>query len=216
LSKTKRPERKAKVTGISSEEAIKRFKYFLSKDFHSVMVEDRGQYVILHERIHLGDKNYMDVIVYTTDTIFISASPLVFLDTFNDIATKMVRAAQQSVTRLAEIRPLALQRAKNILGFASNLNLDDEYQRMVVVILADTSNEIVLREQMKALGIEGPPLDEGIPQKIMRIKDKGVIVYNEDEIKSVRELRNRIVHYGDIPDKTQATKALNIAQSVLE
>ncbi|KPV62195.1 MAG: hypothetical protein AOA66_1434 [Candidatus Bathyarchaeota archaeon BA2] len=105
-------------------------------------------------------------------------------------------------------------RAKNILEFASKLNVDDDYERMVAVILADTSNEIVLREEMKAAGIEGPPLDEGIPEKIKRL-DKGKFVCEEDGVKNTRELRNGIVHRGDIPDKTQAAKALEIAKTVL-
>lgn len=216
MSRPKRNQRKAKVSGVSSKDAIQRLEYFISKEFHSTIVPDKGQYVILHRRIHLEDKNYIDVIVYTTDTIYISASPFVPSNVFGEVATRIVRLAQQSITRLEEIRPLSLQRAKSILGFASTLNLDDEFQRMVIVILADTSDEIVLREQMKAARIEGAPLEEGIPIKIKKLKDKGLIVYKEDEMKNIREIRNRIVHYGDIPDKMQATEALKIARSVIE
>ncbi|MGQ9469040.1 MAG: hypothetical protein ACUVTD_04350 [Nitrososphaerales archaeon] len=115
-----------------------------------------------------------------------------------------------------EVRPLTLQRAKTILEIASKLNLDNEYERMLAVILADTSNEIVLREKMKGMKIEGAPLDEGIPDKIKRLESKGAVVYKEDEIKNIKEVRNRIVHYGDIPDKSQSIDALKVAKEVLE
>lgn len=216
MSRPKKHERKAKVSGISSKDAIERFKYFLSKDFRSVRVEDKGQYVVLHERIHLENKQRMDVIVYTTDRMFISASPLVSLNIFDALATKIVRTAQQSVKKLVEIRPLTLQRARSILSFASKLNMDNDFERMVVVILADTSNEIVLTERMKALKIKGPPLDQGIPEKIKRLKQKGAIVYKEAEIENIRDLRNGIVHSGNIPDKIQATEALKLAWDVLQ
>jgi hypothetical protein len=86
---------------------------------------------------------------------------------------------------------------------------------MVIVILCDTANEIILREQMKALGIQRPPLDEGIPEKIKRIEGKGQVVYRSEEVKNIKDLRNGIVHRGDIPDKSQAEKCLEITRDFL-
>jgi hypothetical protein len=216
MSKLKRHERKAKVHGISAKEAVDRFDHTLSKVFNGKRIEDKGQYVVYHGRIHLGDKNELDVVLYTTDTIFVSATPSLPGITFNEVATKIVSLAQQCTTKLTEARPITLQRASSILEFASSLNPDDEFQRMVMVILSDTSNEIVLREQMKALKIEGAPLDDGVPEKIKRLKQKGVFVYRETEIGNIRELRNGIVHYGNIPDKNQAIEAFKLAQDVLK
>lgn len=212
----RRHERKARVVGISSKESIGRFEYSLSRKFSCKRVEDRGPYVVFHDRINLGNKSNMDVIIYTTDKIFISASPLVQPEKFDKVSTEIISIAQQNVKKLTDLRPVTLQRARSILEFASKLDIDDEFQRMVMVILADTSNEIVLREQMKALKIRGTPLDAGIPEKINYIKKKGNVVYAENEILNVRELRNGIVHYGNIPDKGQTEEALRIALDVLE
>ena len=214
--KPKRHRRKAKVSGVSSKDSSKRFKDFISEEFNSRKVPDRGEYVVLHERMRLEDKHDLDVIVYTTDTIYISASPFLPLDTFNRIATRIVQLAQQSTKPLEEIRPLSILRAKNILSFALQLNLDDEYQRMVIMILADTSNEIVLTEQMKAAGFKGSILDEGVPVKIKKLKEKQVAILNEKGIRNLREIRNRVVHQGDIPDRSQGEEALRIAQRVLK
>ena len=214
MSRPKRHERKAKVPEISAN--IDRFKYFLSDVFRLTKVEDRGEYVVMHERVPLQNKHSMEVIVYTTDRIYLSASPLVSAETFNRVATEVIRLAQQSTTRLAKVRPLTLQRARSILDFASKLDPTNDFERMVVVILADTSNEISLREQMRAAHIGGTALDYGIPDKIKCLKKKGEVVFKADEIKNVRELRNGIVHQGNIPDKTQAINTLKIAQSVLD
>lgn len=59
-------------------------------------------------------------------------------------------------------------------------------------------------------------MDEGIPDKIRRLKEKGYLVPKEREIGNLREIRNRVVHHGDIPDKSQAEEALRIAQIVLK
>jgi hypothetical protein len=53
LSKLKRHERKAVVTGISANDAIERYRYRLSKELGSTKVEDKGQYVLMHERVRL-------------------------------------------------------------------------------------------------------------------------------------------------------------------
>ena len=214
MSKPKRHERKAKVPEISAN--IDRFKYSLSEAFGSTKVEDRGEYVVMHERIPLENRHFVDVIVYTTDRMYLSASPFVPVEMFNRVATEVIRLAQQSTTRLAKVRPLTLQRARNILDFASRLDPTNDFERMVIVILADTSNEISLTEQMKAAEIGGAALDYGIPAKIKCLKDKGEVVFKADEMKNVRELRNGIVHQGNIPDKTQAIEALKIAHSVLD
>ncbi|KPV62196.1 MAG: hypothetical protein AOA66_1435 [Candidatus Bathyarchaeota archaeon BA2] len=94
MSKLKRYERKAVVSGISAADAMGRFKYRLSKELGSTKVEDKGQYVVLHERIRLRNRDFMDVIVYTTDRMYISASPRISSEAFNDMATKIVRMAQ--------------------------------------------------------------------------------------------------------------------------
>ena len=92
----------------------------------------------------------------------------------------------------------------------------DEIQRMVILILADTINEIVLTEQMKKLKITGSALKQGIPDKIEQIKRKHHAVYRGEEIKEVREYRNAVVHQGNVPLQKQAELAATLANDVLE
>jgi hypothetical protein len=214
MSKPKRNYRKAEVKDITSEAAVQRYKRFLESEFKADDAADKGEYVLLHKRIKLPEKKLVDIIVYSTGAIFVSGSAYLDEKEFAKMATKIIQLAQQATVPLEQIRPVSIQRVKCILDFARKLNLDDEYERMVAVILSDTCNEIVLREQMKALQIEGAPLDEGIPEKIKRIRDKGFSVFAEDPIKNLREARNRVVHYGEVPYKEQAEEALKIAEQV--
>lgn len=216
MSKPKRKDRKAEVNGISTEVAIKKYKGFLESEFEAADVQDRGEYVLLHKRIKLPEKRKIDIIVYSTEKIYVSGSAYISENEFATMATRIIQLAQQATAPLEEARPISIQRAKCIWDFANKLDLDNEYERMVAIILSDTCNEIILREQMKALRIEGAPLDEGIPDKIKKIKSKGYSVIAEDAIKNIRETRNRIVHYGEIPHKEQAAEALKIAERVLK
>jgi hypothetical protein len=94
--------------------------------------------------------------------------------------------------------------------------LDKDYERMIAIILSDTSNEIVLREKMRAYQIGGAALDDSIPEKIRRLKEKGCQIVEEAAIKDLRGARNRIVHYGEIPHKGQAEECLKVADRVLQ
>jgi len=216
MKKLARKDRKAEVDGISSEAAIKRYKVFLENEFGAEDVRDRGEYVLLHKRIKMPERKSVDVIVYTTSRIYVSGSAYIEEDEFASMATRIIQLAQQATTPLEIKRPISTKIAECILEFAKTLDLDDEYVRMVAFILSDTCNEVILREQMEALNIEGAPLDEGIPDKIKRIKKKGYTVIAEDAIVNLRKRRNRIVHYGEIPHKGETEEALKTAEQVLE
>jgi hypothetical protein len=216
VSQPKRKERRAEVKGISGKTAIKRYGAYLEDEFNAGDIADSGQYVLLHKRIKLPEKRSIDIIIYTTDRIYVSGSAYIEEADFGSTATRIIQLAQQATTPLEQVRPISVQQAKCILDFAEKLNLGDGYQRMVAIILSDTCNEIVLREQMKALKIQGVPLDAGIPEKIERIKDKGYAVVAEGAMKDLRETRNRVVHYGDVPHEGQATEALKVARKVLK
>lgn len=215
-SKPKRHDRKAEVIGISSGDSIKRYKALLESEYGAMDVEDKGEYVLLHERIKLPERKFVDIIVYSTERMYVSGSPYIGTDEFARMATRIIELAQQAITPLEEVRPVSVQSAKDILDFAKNLDLGKEYERMIAIILSDICNEIVLREKMKALRIDGAALDDNIPEKIKRLKDKGCSVAEEAAIRNLRETRNRIVHYGDIPHKGQAEESLRIAEHVLQ
>jgi len=216
MSKPKRNDIKAVVFGFSSNDSIKRYKTLLENEFGAFDVEDKGEYVLLHKRIKLPDRKFIDIIVYSTDRIYVSGSAYIDTDEFGQKATRIVELAQQANTPIEDVRPISVQSAKDILGFAKNLNLDKDYERMIAIILSDTSNEIVLREKMKAFQIGGAALDDSIPEKIRRLKEKGCQIVEEAAIKNLRETRNKIVHYGEIPHKGQAEECLKVADHVLQ
>ena len=173
MSKPKRNDRKAEVIGISSGDSIKRYKTLLENEFGAIDVADKGEYVLIHKRVKLPDQKFIDIIVYSTERIYVSGSAYIDADEFARKATRIIELAQQANMPLEEVRPISVQSAKDILGFAKTLDLDKEYERMIAIILSDTCNEIVLREKMRSLRIDGVALDDNIPEKIRRIKEKG-------------------------------------------
>ena len=86
MSKTKRNDRKAEVTGISTGDSIKRYKTLLENEFGASDVEDRGEYVLLHKRIKLPDRKFIDIIVYSTDRIYVSGSAYIDISEFGQKA----------------------------------------------------------------------------------------------------------------------------------
>jgi len=127
MSKPRRHERKVKIQGISKKESAELFKHVLFEKLNAKEIKDRGNYVIAHLRIQPKEGGNIDVVTYSSDTIFISGSPKIPQEKFNQYADEIARAAQQSIERLEEVRPITLQRAKGILEFASRLDLNNEY-----------------------------------------------------------------------------------------
>jgi hypothetical protein len=213
MAKAKALQKKMRIPLIS--ENFARLLHFLEEKYKCKRIEDKGEYVVGHCRIGLQEDQEIDVVAFTSDTLLIRASPKTPSELFHTVCSAVEKLAGQATTSVSAARPLTTQRAKTILDYASKLDLHNEIQRMVIVILCDTVNEIILREQMKALEIQGPPLDEGIPEKIERIEGKGQVVYRSAQVKNIRELRNGIVHQGNIPDKSQAEKCLEVTSDFL-
>jgi len=203
------------ISHISELENFERLLDLLGEKYKCKQIEDEGESVVGHCRISLQKNQEINIVVYTTDRVLIRASPRTASELFDKEALSVEIIAKQATTLVSITRPLTAQRAKTILDYTLTLNPDEEIQRMVIIILCDTANEIILREKLKALGFQGAPLDEGIPDKIKRIEDKGHVVYRAEEVKNIRELRNGIVHRGDIPDQGQTEKCLEITRNLL-
>jgi hypothetical protein len=216
MSKKDRHERKITVKGISEPKALERLESSLANRFMLKKIDDRGQYVLRHLKITtLGEPKTADVIVYTSEKIFISASPSLPDEDFKSIADVIARIIQDSTQSLKETRPVTVARAESIFKFAKGIGLDDEYKRMVAVILTDTSIEITLTEKLKSYRVSGPTLEQGVPEKIKMIEEKGGAVASKDDIINIRDLRNGIVHKGEIPTEEQCQMALKVAQEYL-
>ncbi len=204
------------IKGLSEKSALDKFLYNLRNNFSAQQTTDRGQgqYVLAHERIN-ADGDDIDVIVYSSSKVYITASSKMNPTKFNGIASTIVESARKSTTTIKKKRALQLQRVDTIVSFISSINLGDEGHRMIAVVLADTSNEIVITEYMKNLQIQGPPLEDNLPNKIKYLQNKGENVYREDDIRQVRTVRNAVVHQGSIPDKKQAQAAIDISKDIL-
>jgi len=138
MHQPKRKDRKAKVTGISTKNAIERYEGFLESKFNADNIEDKGQYVLLHKRVKLQEKKSIDIIVYSSETIYVSGSATLEKVGFDEMATRIIQLAQQATTPLEQERPISVLRVRCLLDFVKKLDLDDEYHMIVVIILSYT------------------------------------------------------------------------------
>jgi len=203
--------KKMKVVGIAQPTAKDRFLDFIKKKYTVSSIADRGLHVSLHIRVTMEDKSCADIIIFTNDTVTMSASPSASSTAFDTLAEDVQKVAEMSTKPVTVSRPLACLRAQQLMGYVKSLDTSVELNRMVAVILSDTANEIVLREKLRLLHVSGPALDEGVPEKIKRIEAKGEQVYRKDDVINVRDLRNEVVHKGNIPIKDEADKVIQIS-----
>ena len=199
------------MPGMARVEVLEKLEAVLSESMTAKKVADKGQYVLLHMKVPVLSYP-LDVIIYTTEIVLLSSPQGLPEHEFNKAADQIAQAIGWATKSLTGARPISTLRAKSLLTYVESLNLANENERMVSVIICDTCNEIMLREQMIALGIQGPPLEDGVPDKIKKIKEKKGMVYKENDIVQIRELRNTIVHHGQIPDKLQAEKCLDVSK----
>lgn len=203
------------IDGISKKHSIEKFIHNLSNKYDIKQIPDKGPHVLVHLKAIYEGKN-LDVIVYKSSKVKITSSSKIDSTPFNNIADAIFELARASDSKISETRRLFLQRAKSIVNYIMSLNLGDETNRMLAVILSDTSNEIVITELMRHEKIDGSPLEDNLPNKIKHLKKKDKIMFKESEIMQVRTLRNSIVHQGNIPFKEQAQQAIDIAKEVLD
>lgn len=196
------------------EECRKRFDLLLKEKFDYEVVDDKGTSVVFHYKITI-DSIPITAKFYSTGTLHLSASPKLDTENFQSALRSIQALIDQCTESILEKRPLSTIRAKEIINFVERLDIGDEHQRIVSLVLCDTSNEIILTELMKNRRIDGPPLREGVMKKISYLENKDVTIPFKDELSNVREIRNDAVHNGNIPSKGQTQKALEISLEFL-
>ena len=162
----------------------------------------------MHLRIIVGKGTTAEVIVYNTDKIYVSTSPNFGQPGFDSFAKEIEDIATRCAKPLGKAKPLEKLRAAELIRYSRGLDLNQDKERMVAVIIADTADEIVLTAKMKSLRIAGDALKAGIPDKIRYIEDKKEGVYMKEEIKQIRDLRNGIAHSGNIPTLEETKQVL--------
>lgn len=216
MSKSKGLKITVTMRQLLDENCQKRFKVILEEQFGVVVVDDKGPAVVFHYRIIDTDDNKMDIIFYSTGSLYLSSSPKIGNDIFLALRDRVLGIAKQCVESLSKSRPVTSLRSISILDFVSELDKTVEHNRMVSVILCDTVNEIILTEIMKKEKIKGPPLEEGISKKIEYLEKKGLVIPFKSEVENIRNLRNDVVHKGTIPDVSQTEIAVLSTQKFID
>lgn len=203
------------VLGIENPRSISRFEHFLSIDYTISLVPDQGEAVLYHFKFACSSGNVVTARVFTTGTINLMASSQLSNVEFEETCGQIEELAKESAETINLDGNLALVRSTELLAHIGTLDVIHDNSRTIIVILADTVNEIVLRESLKRLGEAGQVLRASVPEKISKIESYGRHVYMKDSIKSLRELRNNVIHEGQLPSQLQAQTSLETATNVL-
>ncbi len=123
---------------------------------------------------------------------------------------------KQCTESIHDRRPVSAVRAREIFEFVTELDTEKSNERMVAIVLCDTTNEIILTELMKDKKISGSALNEGVRKKISYLEKKGTIIPFSKELSNIREVRNKAVHDGQIPSKGQVDTALKTTKQFIE
>ena len=208
LSKGAAKRVKFGIEGFAKPGSVNKFKAMVAEKYETKVLDDKGEYTLLHLSVTVDSGKRAELILYSTGTLTVSCSPYLDAPKFEAFTADIEKIAKSSTQSVGETRALAVIRARDLNEFAQKFDTADEKQRMVAVIVSDTANEIILREKMISQGIEGDALEAGVPKKIEYLEKKGDLVYMTTEVKQLRELRNGIAHRGSIPSKEQADMAI--------
>lgn len=205
-----------KVDGLAVAAALAKFQRLIGCNYKLRTSKNKGAHVISHLKVDVKGNQVADVIVFSTGTLTVSASPRLDSTEFERFTKSIAKAAEQSTTSIADEKPLTYAKAKELIDYTEGLNLDDEKERMIALILSDTVNEILLTARMRLLKIQGSPLTSGVPEKVQYIEGKGEAVYMKAAILETREVRNTVVHEGAIPSKSETEKVVKASRNIFE
>ena len=211
--------RTERVAGISNVPYLDKFRGLLVSYFDAKIVAQRGPsrsvlYVKMMNTIYR--KYDVTINVYSTDRITVQASPLLMEEEFTHVSDEVMRLARESVSIISELSVPTVQRANKVLNYATELDVQDEINRMVAVFLCDIVLDLLLTEKLRSIGIMDRRLleSESIPNKIRALEDRRIPVYRKDEALRLRIMRNKIAHGGELVTSEEAEWAQELTKDL--
>ena len=176
----------------------------------------------LQDGCQLKIRNNGDIVsvnVFDNGSIFCQGSPKnPFLEEVKEIIERIENIIELPFN---ESDHQLIHRAQILRDYIDELDLEKAIHRMSIVIISDTSCEILLKARAKLIAekrrisIKSLKLDDR--GKIYKfIQEKNCIEVMEKRIKNLRGRRNKLVHQGDIPTKKDAELSIYDAEQLLE
>lgn len=205
------------IAGIQTEAALDKLRYILDQDFQCSDISDRGPSVRLHRRIVINPSNELVLKIYGNSTVNCSAPPRAPSGQVNELVRKVFLSCEASAYTITDRGLLSVSRAKEILEWVERFPEQSDVARIIVVVLSDSVIEMLVTEMMKDKGIrDQQSLREGIPYKLDKLKDQGLPVYSDSNIKQLRILRNKAVHEGNLPYENEVAEAKALARDFFD
>jgi len=211
--------RTERVAGISNAPYLDKFRGLLASYFDAKIVTERepSRSVLYAKMMNTIHRKYdVTINVYTTDRITVQASPLLMEEEFTHVSDEVMRLARESVSIISELSVPTVQRANKVLNYATDLDVQDEINRMVAVFLCDIVLDLLLTEKLRSIGIMDRRLleSESVPNKIRALEDNKIPVYRKDEALRLRIMRNNIAHGGELVTSEEAEWAQKLTQNL--
>ena len=172
-----------------------------------------------HQLKIMNNGETVTVNIYTTGKIQIQSSkenPF-----FKEVKEKIEIIIKTLVLKFSKNIHHLIRRAKTLSEYIDKLDIKEDVNRMATIIICDTSCEILLKVRVelicnkKVISKRDVNLEDR--KEIFRfIAKKGYIEVLEKKIEDLRELRNKLVHQGDIPSQDDAIYAKEILNKFLE
>lgn len=204
------------VPGICDSACLRKLKFMLSKFF--TVNEDRiptnMSFKAILERTDLPREVHLEV--YTNNKVEIKASPEV--TSFSAICNEIETVLREAVTVCSRNSTLRTQRAERILAYTQSISVNTEVERMIVVTLCDIILDLLVTEKLSSFTRKREDLEnESVGVKLALLeKQYHVPVYRPNDIRDIRELRNKIAHGGASPVINEVSFARDTTIDIFE
>lgn len=157
--------------------------------------------------------------VYTTGKVQVQSSQEnPFLNEVNENIKRVKNALGLKFNRNSHH---LIIRAKTLFDYVAVLDIEQNVNRMAAIIICDTACEILLKVRIELICDK-----KNIPKRGVNIEDrktifefifnKGYIEVLEKKLKILREIRNKLVHQGDMPTQDDVSFAKDVLCKFLD
>lgn len=210
--------KKERVEGIAESDALRRFERQLKDKYKVMGLPLTQQYQVYRVRLCLkcAPEIPVSLQIFTSGTILIQGSPKIPKNEFESETDTIAEMAKQSVEipSTSKTSPFKL-RARVLLEYVSELDPNNEVERLVIVILGDIIVDLLLCEKLTQLKLKRDTLEQYIPIKLKIINSKKS-VYRKKDIENLHILRNRIAHGLGLITKEEADWAKELTEDLIK
>ncbi len=190
--------RQITIPGICDSYCLKKLEFLLSQKF--AISKDLNlplRMVFKTELRRVGLQREVHVEVFTNSNVAIKASPEI-RSSFDAISNEIEQILTEAVNVTSRQDTVRVNRARRIKDYITHISVDDEVERMVIVVMCDVILDLIVTEKLSRFTRRREELEsDSVGAKISMLENTcHVPLYNARAIRDVRDLRNKVAHGG--------------------